>query len=69
MISLEEREELLEAGESLVNEGNYNKVTSAALLGELLIFTSKDWDSTWREYGEEVYDRLLEIARAYLRGA
>jgi hypothetical protein len=69
MISDEGREELLEAGQSLIAQGNEDHVTSAALLGELMVFSARDFDYTWREYGEEVYDRLLEIARAYMRGA
>lgn len=64
-----DRDEMREAAEALIAEGNENRVTSAILLGELIAFAANDWDSTWREWGEEVYDKLAEISHVYLRGA
>jgi hypothetical protein len=63
-----EERDLAEAALSIIEEGNYNHVTSATLLGELMK-DAAEWQDGWSDFGEHTYRELIEIARAYLRGA
>jgi hypothetical protein len=62
-------DEMREAGEALIEESYYNRTTSAEFLGELMVWASIKSDLSYEEWSKEAYFRLLEIARAYMRGA
>lgn len=60
---------LNEAGESLIAEGREVRTTSAILLGELMQFAASESEDGYEDWCKEVYERLLEIAEVYSRGA
>lgn len=65
-----EREAILEeAAESLIEEGLQAQTTSAIMLGELMQFAADDSTMTYEDFSKEMYDRLVEIAECYSRGA